>query len=422
MRTRWARRGIRGVFEAEEPWRPGSDPASRFRFALQYGWWAFNSRQRRTALHYAMQAIKARPFQRDGWKLFVAAAVKPMGRAAIRALPGEEPFAQLDRPLPRTLPLSIIVPMRNGRPFVEKSIRSLFGQLPGPYEIVVVDDGSTDGSPQLVRLLAASPDAPIIRVVRGPQQGISAAMNAGIAAALGSLICRCDADDLFPPGRLARQADWLNAHPDFGAVCGSFSTITHKGVRIADLECGRVEEEITEELRQGRSRTHLGTWLIRADAIRAAGGFRPWFVTAEDIDLQLRVGGGCRVFYEPIPSYIYRLHDASITHTQATNAREFYEATAKAFARQRQEGGRDDLQLGNPPSPPRPDRTAEGRASGAHLQVQGMLVGASWKEHRAGHKMKALATGFRACLARPQNFKAWKNLGALAVKSPGRAA
>lgn len=78
----WQRRGIAGTFEAAEPWRPGSDSASKMEYALRYGWWAFNSGQRRTALHYGTQAIKAMPLRSEGWKLLLSAAVKPMRRNA----------------------------------------------------------------------------------------------------------------------------------------------------------------------------------------------------------------------------------------------------------------------------------------------------------------------------------------------------
>jgi hypothetical protein len=75
----WQRRGIAdGVFEAAEPWRPGKDSASKVKFALQYGWWAFNSAHRRTALHYGWRAVEANPANADAWKLLVCAAVKPM--------------------------------------------------------------------------------------------------------------------------------------------------------------------------------------------------------------------------------------------------------------------------------------------------------------------------------------------------------
>ena len=73
----WKRRGITdGKFEADEPWRPGKDRASRQKFALQYGWWAFNSGERKTAVHYAKQAIKAKPLSAKGWDLLRCALTK----------------------------------------------------------------------------------------------------------------------------------------------------------------------------------------------------------------------------------------------------------------------------------------------------------------------------------------------------------
>lgn len=73
----WKRRGIVGQFEASEPWRPGRDRPSRHKFMLQYGWWAFNSHERRTAAIYGLKAIALLPWRADGWKLFGAAVLKP---------------------------------------------------------------------------------------------------------------------------------------------------------------------------------------------------------------------------------------------------------------------------------------------------------------------------------------------------------
>lgn len=72
----WQRRGIAGHFEATEPWRPGSDRSSQHQFMLQYGWWAFNHRQRQTALIYSIQAITAQPLAIAGWNLLACAAIK----------------------------------------------------------------------------------------------------------------------------------------------------------------------------------------------------------------------------------------------------------------------------------------------------------------------------------------------------------
>jgi glycosyltransferase involved in cell wall biosynthesis len=74
-----ARRGISREFKGETGWRPtANDRKSRQRFALQYGWWAFNSGQRKTAIIYGSKAIAARPLSADGWRLLLCSAIKPM--------------------------------------------------------------------------------------------------------------------------------------------------------------------------------------------------------------------------------------------------------------------------------------------------------------------------------------------------------
>jgi glycosyltransferase involved in cell wall biosynthesis len=316
--------------------------------------------------------------------------------------------------------ISAIVPMRNARAFIGQAVRSLLAQADESFrlEVVVVDDGSTDGSAEVVRAVAKERPDVAVRMIDGPRNGISAAMNAGLEAAKGEWVCRCDADDWYPAGRLPRQLQWLAAHPEFGAVCGSFSNVGSKGQHVADLNCGATAQEITEELRGGKTRTHLCTWLVRAAAVRRAGMLRTWFVSAEDIDLQLRLGEVCRVWYEPAVAYAYRLHEASVTHTQANDARLFYERTARQFAVQRREAGEDDLQRGSPPTPPGADGKTIAPMSAAD-HVQGMLVGQSWREHARGRKLRALLIGLRACLAKPRTLSAWRNVAALALKRAG---
>lgn len=313
--------------------------------------------------------------------------------------------------------VTVLMPMRNAEPYVQEALGSVLGP-PGPgfeLEVVVIDDGSTDGSrPAVVALGGTALAGGRVRVIDGPRCGVSAALNAGLAAARGEVVMRCDADDLYEPGRIGRQAAWLAEHGEFGAVCGRFSTMTRRGAFIASLNSGGQEEEITGELRRAVTRTSLCTFAMRTEVVRRIGGFREYFVTGEDIDLQLRLGEACRVWYLPSDEYIYRLHEASITHTQPNSARDFFERTARTFQVQRQERGRDDLELGHPPEPPR----CRDAASPAARQVQGMLVGRAWQEHRLGHQRQALWTGMRACAARPWSAAGWWQLALLAIKSP----
>lgn len=305
--------------------------------------------------------------------------------------------------------VSVLMPMRDAQRYVRAALASVLSQPGVDLEVVVIDDGSTDNSADIVRQLGD----PRVRMIAGPCGGVSVALNRGLDIATGEFIARCDADDLYPEDRLAWQVEYLDRSADVGAVCGSYSTMTQKGQRVADLDCGRAGEDITAELRGGKTRTHLGTYLIRASAYRQIGGFRPYFVTAEDIDLQLRLAETTRVCYEPRQSYVFRLHDASITYLQSDAARVFYDRTARHFQNQRLAGAGDDLQRNCPPLPPE-DLVAP--PSKAALQVQTMLMAASWREHRAGEKSKALSTGLRAIGARPTNFAAWRNLGSLLLK------
>ncbi len=306
--------------------------------------------------------------------------------------------------------VSVVMPMRNAAPFVRAALESVLGQAGVDLEVVVINDGSTDGSEKVVEGLGD----PRIRLLPGPCQGIAAALNMAIGAARGDVIARCDADDLLPPGRLARQMKWLEEHPDFGAVCGRFTTMTHRGQVVAELEAaGSAAREITADLRAGETPCSLCSFAVRADVLRRVGGCRSFFVTAEDIDLLLRIGEATRVWFEPVSCYLYRLHDASITHTQRLNLRDFYEDTARAFAAQRREGRPDDLELGRPSPVPADD--GGGRHT-SRVHQQQMLMALAWDEHGKGRRLRAVRAGLRACLAAPLSFGAWKSLAALVCK------
>jgi hypothetical protein len=77
----YRRRNIAGVFSAEAVWRPGPDRSSRQLFMLKYGWWAWNSRQRKTAAYYGRRAIMLKPFSIGGWKLLFVSLLKPLEKA-----------------------------------------------------------------------------------------------------------------------------------------------------------------------------------------------------------------------------------------------------------------------------------------------------------------------------------------------------
>ncbi|NJO77883.1 MAG: glycosyltransferase family 2 protein [Cyanobacteria bacterium RM1_2_2] len=309
----------------------------------------------------------------------------------------------------QTLPVSVIVPVYNAERYIFDALSSILKEQDADLDVIVVNDGSTDGSLNEVRKLT---DARI-RLVDNLGKGIADALNTGLAAARGQFVVRCDADDLYPAYRIAQQVRWLSQNPEFDAVCGGYAAIDPRGSELVCFDDSPFPEEITAELCAGFARTHLCTYAIRTEVLRSLGGFRPYFATGEDIDLQLRLGEVCRVWYQPGVYYYYRLHRASITHTKSSSEREFFDAVAREFQVQRQTAGLDALQRGNPPLPP---KSSTSRPMSAAQHIQKFLLWRAWYEHQAGQKWQALSTGMRSVMTMPSNLATWKSVLALAFK------
>ncbi|MEM7682926.1 MAG: glycosyltransferase family A protein [Planctomycetota bacterium] len=326
--------------------------------------------------------------------------------------------------MPEPVRVTVLMPMRNARPWVADALRSILdGQTDAatPLEVVVIDDGSTDGSADAVAAL----QDPRVRVIPGPQRGISAAFNAGLAEARGDVLMRCDADDLYELGRIARQVAQLDADSDLVAVCGRFMMIDASGRPLSDPKPpmdapdATSPVDITDELRHGTTRTHLCTFAMRTEHVRCLGGCRAFFEIAEDLDLQCRLAGLGPVRMDPTTAYRYRLLDASITHQTVSARRERFTELAKAFALQRLESGEDDLDRGAPPEVP---SDAEAESSSAPRQSAAehaahLLCGRAWSEHRSGQRVAALRTMTRACLARPAHLGMWRGLVVMGLRS-----
>ncbi len=305
--------------------------------------------------------------------------------------------------------LSIIMPVYNAERFVAAALSSILQEQTIPLEIIVVNDGSTDAS--LMQIQDFSDWR--LRLVNNRGRGIAEALNTGLAIARGEFVARCDADDLYPLDRIARQVSWLKQHPEYGAVCGGYAAIDPKGQPLVQFDDSPIATEITQELCAGFARTHFCTYIVQTEILRSLGGFRPYFKTGEDIDLQLRLGETCRVWYQPGICYHYRLHNASVTHTKSSAEREFFDAMAREFQVQRQTLGADQLESGMPPIPP---AITVQRPLSAAQHIQKFLLWRAWYEHQAGQKWQAVSTGMRSALTFPSDLATWRSVVALAIK------
>jgi len=304
--------------------------------------------------------------------------------------------------------VTVIMPMKNAENFVYDAISSVLNQSFKFFELIVVDDGSTDSSRKIVELF----DDDRASVIAGPQTGVSDAFNLALSLAKGKYVCNCDSDDLYPENRLDWQVKWMEDHPGFDAVCGTYSTMDPRGNILSEFDCGQVGANIGNELLLGKTRTSFCTFLTKIGAVVELDGCRSYFTTSQDIDLQLRMAGKYNIWYEPRNTYYYRLHDSSITHSQASNKRVFFEDTARKFLKQRVDQGQDDIDRGMPPAIPDFDL----QASSSKHQISGILTSEAWRLHRKGHRVKAVKKGFIACMNEPASFVRWRNLLALIIK------
>lgn len=306
--------------------------------------------------------------------------------------------------------ISVIMPMRNAEDYVAEAINSILSQSYRNLELIIIDDQSTDQSRNIVENILQNDSR--IKLINGGGQGAAVAENLGLQHVKGHYVMFCDADDVFADNCIENQFDWLNKHQDIGAVCARFAMMDSKGRNKVNLNTGESPCDITEELLSGKTRTHLCTFIIRRKIIEMTGGFRDFFVSAYDIDFQLRLAEVCKVFYKSELVYFYRLHNSSIVHTQTASKKDFFEATARLFHQQRKQNGIDDLQLGNPPQIP----VEYGLSVDARIQLQGALIGTAWQLHQEGQKLKAFKTGLKACRVKPDNLRIWKSFVMLFLK------
>jgi hypothetical protein len=174
-------------------------------------------------------------------------------------------------------------------------------------------------------------------------------------------------------------------------------------------------EDVAADILASRLRTHLCAFGFRRSVLERVGEFRSFFQTAEDIDFQLRLAAAGSIGFQPASAYIYRLHDGSITHSQASVLRQFYEATAHAMARDRLATGSDALMRGEFVALPQvQDRGAAPDRSGR--QISKLLVGGAWASFRAKDRSGALRSAWRAVLASPGYADAWRALLLVGIK------
>lgn len=187
----------------------------------------------------------------------------------------------------REIGISAIIPTYNRRTLVTRAIDCALAQTRPVDEIVVVDDGSTDGT----RELLAKRYGDRIRYHWQENAGVSAARNTGMRLSQGRYIALLDSDDVWAPEKTGLQADWLDAHPDFGMVLCDVARVEEDGSLIDVFRRREVLPEDGAVLGALLHNPSLvpASAMFRREVFEGTGGFDTSLRTAEDIDFHLRV-------------------------------------------------------------------------------------------------------------------------------------
>ncbi len=199
-----------------------------------------------------------------------------------------------DRPL-----ISVIMAAYNAERHLREALESVLAQDWSPFEVVVVDDGSTDATPEIAQSFEE------IRYFRRDNGGPAAARNAAIRESRGSLIANFDSDDILPPGRLRVQAECLLAHPEVGCVFGRQQGLDAPPWLGRDPVYGDLDG------------IPLSSAMFRREVLDLLGGYDSRFEPSEDMDLVIRMRER-GISYSVLPDLVLyrRYHESSLTGGQ----------------------------------------------------------------------------------------------------------
>jgi glycosyltransferase involved in cell wall biosynthesis len=298
--------------------------------------------------------------------------------------------------------VSVIITIFNTEKYLGDAISSILAQTWSDLELILIDDGSTDGSLRVIQEFARR-DARV-RFASRENRGIVRSSNEGLAMARGEFIARMDSDDISMPERLERQIAFLRANPEVVAVSGWYQLVDAKGRRLRRIKMPLDDAAIQKCCLDGITALCHGCVTIRRSAFDAVGGYDDNFERAtEDHDLFLRLGEVGKLANIPEVLLKYRLHDRSFG---ARNRQLQFDMVRVACERAWQRRGVQGEFL--PAESWRPSEDRESRHK--------FLVECGWWAFNSGERRTAIIYGLKAVAKWPLNSTGWRLLVCAIVK------
>jgi glycosyltransferase involved in cell wall biosynthesis len=293
--------------------------------------------------------------------------------------------------------VSVVIPAYNAAAYLAGAVDSVLAQTFGDRELVVVDDGSTDATPQVLEGYGSS-----VRVVRQANQGVAAARNRGLRESRGRWVAFLDADDQWAPDKLARQVEALRGQPGHGA-CATRFTVVDEGKGPVEVRGARSGEATLEALLlNGNVVGTPSTVISERTLLEACGGFDPALSQCADWDLWIRVALRTAFVCLEEPLVAYRRHGSNMSRSVPLLEADTLRLLDKAFG-----------------MPELPEPLA-GRRNEAFAQQYMVLAGSYF---RAGMHRDALRCGALALRLDPRQSRRvlafpWRALGRVTSRAP----
>jgi glycosyltransferase involved in cell wall biosynthesis len=203
------------------------------------------------------------------------------------------------------LKISAVMPVYNGEAHLNEAIDSILAQTFGGFEFIIIDDGSTDRTAEIIN---AYNDDRIVYIRNAENLGVARSLNRGIEAARGEYIARMDADDISEPRRFETQLRFMESHKRVG-VCGSAMTSFYGSTPYKTHVYQYHHGHLVMELIYDSPLAHPTVMLRRSVLIKNNLRYDPAYEKAEDYRLWLTMAGHCRLCSLPDLLLRYRIHD-----------------------------------------------------------------------------------------------------------------
>src|SRR6266446_3427970 len=291
--------------------------------------------------------------------------------------------------------VSVLMLVFNGEKYLGAAVESILAQTYPDFELVILDDGSTDGSLRMLRQFHRGD--PRIRIISREHRGFDETANQLIGLAQGGYVALMAQDDIALPERLALQVAFLRNHPEVLCVGGSFELIDEEGRYLTVLRQPETDQDIQRLNLVGHNSIHSACVMSRREPLLALGGFDPNFYPSEDLDLWLRLGEIGKLANLREPVLRYRVHSSSISAQTQSQMRACARRACESAWRRR--GIRREFEA-TADTRPGPDRNS---------RLKFMLL-YGWWAFNSRQRQTAIIYGWRAIRARPIKPDGWRLL------------